>query len=119
MKLKERFKSSELIIEKRRIQRNDPEVQLRHKEVSDRLKNNYSTSSLKSTSNLMPSSDNDNQSSINPTSSNSNTTANFSLSSIKNMIPSSLPSFLTLKNETKKGKIYFFLIRNTRVLICK
>ncbi|CAF0898243.1 unnamed protein product, partial [Brachionus calyciflorus] len=74
--------------EKRRIQRNDPEVQTRHREVADRLRNNYSTTSIRSSSNLLTSTASREIDSNKPNGFNFN-------DKIKNIIPSSLPNFLS------------------------
>lgn len=95
--------------EKRRLQRNDPEVQVRHRDLADKLKNNYSTASLTSKlnrNNNQPSSGNESSSSrnIDIESGANNSKGNFfsksALGSYKDAISSSLPSFLTKGKST-------------------
>ncbi len=112
------------LIEKRRLERNDPEVTSRHRDVANRLKNNYSSlatsnsnNRLASSSSLtMPSSTsrlNIQSSSLNTTNNNASSHqlnnleagAKSALSNVKNFFTSSIPSLFNKGD--KKGRFFF------------
>lgn len=110
--------------EKRRIQRNDPEVQVRHRDVADRLRTNYSSSSAvlnnstDSNSNLGR---NLNKSTNNTTSSTSSrtnidqltssaaTTLTKGFKSVKDVIASKVPAFIYKPKPDSNYFIFYFL----------
>ena len=102
-------------IERRRIQQNDPEVQVRHRDLVTKLKNNYSTNAAgRSSSSITgqnldqnePSSSRNNQTEESPSSFKYNFLSKASIDSYKNKFSSTLPSFLT-KKTTLNGWSYF------------
>ena len=103
-----------LIVERRRIQQNDPEVQTRHRDLVTRLKNNYSTSSIGRSSGT----DREDESNSSRTNANTSIQAeasssryNFlsksSIDSYKSKLSSTLPSFLSKKPNSNGDLTYF------------
>jgi hypothetical protein len=91
--------------EKRRIQQNDPEVQLRHRDLVSRLKNNYSTNSMGRSPNSsgLLTSETEASSSLNTNQEDTSSSSKYnflskaSFDSYKNKLSSTLPSFLSRK----------------------
>jgi hypothetical protein len=94
--------------EKRRIQRNDPEVQIRHRDVADRLRTNYSSSaglnsstepsnlarpfgSFNASNNTAATSS---RSNIDQLATSATTTLSKGFKSVKNIITSNVPAFI-------------------------
>lgn len=103
--------------EKRRLERNDPEVQLRHRDVSNRLMNNYSSLSLNSStqnSSQAPSM----RSTAGPEVPSTSEKVASALSSVKSAISSSLPAFLVKKSNSQKcNYLNLILLRCSTLLI--